>query len=57
MVCTVIFQCFNPLAAGAAYLRVFIFYYHIKYHFLNMLKIEIVDRVSDTQLRMSENSD
>ena len=23
----------NPLAAGAAYIRVFIFYYHIKYNF------------------------
>ena len=30
----------NPLTAGAAYIRVFIFYYHIKYHFLNMLKIK-----------------
>ena len=28
----------NPLTAGAAYIRVFIFYYHIKYHILNMLK-------------------
>ena len=31
---------FNPLTAGAAYIRVFIFYYHIKYHLLNMLKIK-----------------
>ena len=30
----------NPLTAGAAYLRVFIFYYHIKYHLLDMLKIK-----------------
>ena len=30
----------NPLTAGAAYIRVFIFYYHIKYHLLNMLKIK-----------------
>ena len=29
---------FNPLTAGAAYIRVFIFYYHIKYHILNKLK-------------------
>ena len=31
---------FNPLTAGAAYIRVFIFYYHIKYHLLNMLRIK-----------------
>ena len=31
---------FNPLTAGAAYIRVFIFYQHIKYHLLNMLKIK-----------------
>ena len=31
---------FNPLAAGAAYIRGFIFYWHIKYHLLNMLKIK-----------------
>ena len=31
---------FNPLTAGAAYIRVFIFYKHIKYHILNMLKIK-----------------
>ena len=61
-------------------MRVFIFYYHIKYHILNMLKIkcdinqqdlnrvdlhfvkskyfhslEVVDRVSETQLQVSEN--
>ena len=30
----------NPSTAGAAYIRVFIFYLHIKYHFLNMLKIK-----------------
>ena len=29
----------NPLTAGAAYIQVFIFYQHIKYHRLNMLKI------------------
>ena len=31
---------FNPLTAGAAYIRVFIFYQHIKHHLLNMLKIK-----------------
>ena len=31
---------FNPLTAGAAYIRVFIFYQHIKYHLLNMFKIK-----------------
>ena len=31
---------FNPLTAGGAYIRVFIFYYHNKYHILNMLKIK-----------------
>ena len=30
----------NPLTAGAAYIQVFIFYQHIKYHLLNMLKIK-----------------
>ena len=30
----------NPLTAGAAYVRVFIFYQHIKYLILNMLKIK-----------------
>ena len=30
----------NPLTAGVAYIRVFIFYKHIKYHILNMLKIK-----------------
>ena len=30
----------NPWTAGAAYIRVFIFYQHIKYHFFNMLKIK-----------------
>ena len=30
----------NPLPAGAAYIRVFIFYQHIKYHLLTMLKIK-----------------
>ena len=31
---------FNPLTASAAYIRVFMFYKHIKYHILNMLKIK-----------------
>ena len=30
----------NPLTAGAAYIRVFIFYWHIKYHLLNTVKIK-----------------
>ena len=30
----------NPLTAGAAYIRVFIFQQHIKYHLLNMLNIK-----------------
>ena len=30
----------NPLTAGAAYIRVFSYYSHIKYHLLNMLKIK-----------------
>ena len=30
----------NPLTAGVAYIRVFIFYWHIKYHLLNMVKIK-----------------
>ena len=72
---------FNPLTAGAAYIRVFIFHQHIKYHILNMFKIkcdinqqdlkrvdpilsnlnnfyslEGVDRVSETQHQVSENS-
>ena len=34
------FKQFNPLTAGSAYIRVFIFYKHIKYHILNMLKIK-----------------
>ena len=29
----------NPLTAGVAHNQVFIFYQHIKYHLLNMLKI------------------
>ena len=33
-------QNLNSLTAGAAYIRVFIFYWHIKYHVLNMLKIQ-----------------
>ena len=35
---TVIANKINPLTAGAAYIRVFIFYFHNKYHLLNMLK-------------------
>ena len=31
---------FNPLTAGVAYIRVFIFYQHIKNHLLNTLKIQ-----------------
>ena len=77
---TVLVISINPLTAGAAYIRVFIFYYHIKYHILNILKIkcdinqqdlkrvdlhfvkseefslEVVDRVSKTQLQVGENS-
>ena len=70
----------NPLTAGVAYIRVFIFDYHIRNHFLKMLKIkydinqqylktvdlhlsnlndyhslEVVDRVSETQLQVGEN--
>ena len=30
----------NPLTASAAYIRILIFYLHIKYHLLNMLKIK-----------------
>ena len=30
----------NLLAAGTAYIRVFIFYQHIKYHLLNMFMIK-----------------
>ena len=30
----------NPLTAGAAYIRVFVFYWHIKYHILKMLRIK-----------------
>ena len=39
---TVILQLlfFNPLTAGAAYIRVFIFYQHINYDILNMLPIK-----------------
>ena len=56
----------NPLPAGAAYIRVFIFYWHIKYHLLkritsilsnlnNFHSLEVVDRVSETQLHVGEN--
>ena len=31
---------FNPLTAGAAYIRVLIFSKHIQYNILNMLKIK-----------------
>ena len=30
----------KPLTTGAAYIRVFIFYKHIKFHILNMLNIK-----------------
>ena len=33
-------SCFKPLTAGAAYIWIFIFYWQIKYHLLNMLKIK-----------------
>ena len=80
-----LYSLFNPLTAGAAYIWVFMFYYHIKYHLVNMFKIkcdinqqylntveqltsilsnlnnfhslEVVDRVSETQLQVSENLD
>ena len=35
-----IFLRFNPSTAGAAYIRVFIFYQHNEYQILNMLKIK-----------------
>ena len=35
-----VWYCVNPCTAGAAYIRVFIFYSHIKYHILNMLKMK-----------------
>ena len=35
-----VFLHINTLTAGVAYIRVFIFYLHIKYHILNMLKIK-----------------
>ena len=31
----------NPLTTGAAYIRVFIFYKHIKYHISNKIKCDI----------------
>ena len=31
--------CFTFLTAGAAYIQVFIFYYHIKYHISDMLNV------------------
>ena len=34
-----VFFSINPLTAGVAYIRVYNFYQHIKYHILNMLKI------------------
>ena len=34
------FKPVNTLTAGAAYIRVFIFYEHIQYRILNMLKIK-----------------
>ena len=35
-----LYNCINPLTAGVAYIGVFIFYYHIEYRILNMLKIK-----------------
>ena len=32
--------CVNPLTAGAANIRVFLFNQHIKYHNLNMLRMK-----------------
>ena len=78
-------QPFNPLTAGAANIRVIIFYSQIKYHILkikcdinpqnvtstnkikkelttilsnlnNFHSLEVVDRVSETQLQVGENS-
>ena len=36
----ILYVSINHLTAGAAYIRVFIFYQYIKYHILNMLKIK-----------------
>ena len=36
----IVFYYINPLTAGVAYIRVFIFYQHIKYHLSNMLEIK-----------------
>ena len=33
------YSTFNPSTAGVAYIQVSTFYKHIKYHLLNMLKI------------------
>ena len=82
--CTQVCYCiarFIPSTASAEYIRVFILYWHIKYHLLNILKmkcdinqqdlkrltsilstmnnfhsLEVVDRVSETQLQVGENS-
>ena len=37
---TFLYNMFCSFTAGTAYIRVFIFYQHIKYHILNMLKIK-----------------
>ena len=37
----------NPLTAGVAYIRVFIFAKHTEYHLLNMLKIKCVINQQD----------
>ena len=39
----------NPLTVGAAYIRVFIFYSHIKYHILKMLKMKCDINQQDLQ--------
>ena len=39
----------NPLTAGPEYLRVFIFYQHIEYQFLKMLRIKRDFKIVDLQ--------
>ena len=51
----------NPSTADVAYIRVLILYNHIKsLKFIiinNFHSLEVVDRVSETQLQVGENSD
>ena len=42
-----IFANINPLTAGAPYIRVFIFYTHIKYNILKIFKIKCVINQQD----------